>query len=129
VIAAAAVGLCISRDGGATWTVDAEGLHAPHCSGVAFGRNDMFVSASIDPFTPEGAVYRRPIDTCGPLRPLGGGIPRWIDGLVDTNCIVAKDSWVAIISRRGRLYLSGDDGETWSCPLDGLPVPSGLHIC
>jgi hypothetical protein len=129
VIAAAAAGLCISRDAGATWTLESRGLHAPHCSGVAFGRNDIFVSASIDPFAPEGAVYRRPIDGGGPLRPLGGGMPRWIDGVVDTNCIATRDSWVAVIGRRGCLYLSDADGETWSHPVQGLPVPSGLHIC
>src|SRR6185436_8553239 len=80
VIAAAAVGLCISRDGGATGTVESEGLHAPHCSAVAFGRNDIFVSASVDPFSAQGAVYRRPIDGAGPLQPLGGGMPRWTEG-------------------------------------------------
>ena len=35
VIAAAAVGLCVSRDGGATWAIEQDGLHAPHCAAVA----------------------------------------------------------------------------------------------
>jgi len=129
MIAAAAVGLCISRDAGASWTIESRGLHAPHCSAVAFGGADMFVSASIDPFAPEGAVYRRPIDSDGPLKPLGGGVPRWMDGIVDTNGIAARGSWVAIIGRGGCVYLSDDDGETWSRGVEGLPVPSGLHIC
>jgi len=34
VAAASAIGLCISRDAGATWTIEKEGLHAPHCSAV-----------------------------------------------------------------------------------------------
>src|SRR6202165_2831875 len=50
VIAAAAKGLCMSRDAGVTWTIEQQGLHAHHCSAVAFGRNDIFVSASTDPF-------------------------------------------------------------------------------
>ena len=75
VIAAAAVGLCISRDAGATWTIEQRGLHAPHCSAVAFGRNDILVSASTAPFAAQGAVYRRPIDSNGPLQPLDGGMP------------------------------------------------------
>ena len=130
-IAAAAVGLCISRDAGATWTIEQRGLHAPHCSAVAFGRNDIFVSASTDPFAAQGAVYRRAIDGKGPLQPLGGGMPQWIDGVADTNCIATRDSMAALIDRSGRLYVSHDDGATWSCPLDPLPVtfPSGLHIC
>jgi hypothetical protein len=129
VIAAAAVGLCTSRDAGATWTIEQRGLHAHHCSAVAFGRNDIFVSASTDPFAAQGAVYRRPIDSNGPLQPLGGGMPKWIDGKADTNCIATRDSMVAVIDRSGRLYLSHDDGDSWSSPFDRLPVPSGLHIC
>ena len=129
VIAAAAAGLCVSRDAGMSWTIEQQGLHAPHCSAVAFGRNDIFVSASIDPFAAQGAVYRRPIDGEGPLQPLGGGMPRWIDGKADTDCIATRDSMVALIDRSGRLYLSDDDGGSWLSPIDRLPVPSALHIC
>jgi len=78
-IVIAAAGLCISRDAGATWTIEQQGLHAHYCSAVAFGRNDIFVSASPDPFATQGAVYRRPIDSNGPLQPLGAGMPKWID--------------------------------------------------
>jgi hypothetical protein len=129
VIAAAAVGLCMSRDAGTTWTVEREGLHAPHCSAVAFGRNDIFVSASTDPFAAQGAVYRRSIDGDGPLQPLGGGMPRWIEGRVDTNCIATRESTVAVIDGSGHLYVSHNDGTSWSCSSDGLPFSSGLHIC
>jgi len=130
VIAAAAVGLCLSRDAGMTWTIEQRGLHAHHCSAVAFGRNDIFVSASTDPFAKEGAVYRRPIDNNGPLQPLGGGMPKWIDGKADTNCIATRDSIVAVIDWSGRLYVSHDDGAAWSYPSDRrLTTPSGLYIC
>ncbi len=129
VIAAAAVGLCVSRDAGATWTIESRGLHADHCSAVAFGRNDIFVSASTDPFAAQGAVYRRPIDGSGPLEPLGGGMPKWIDGKADTDCIAARGSMVAVIDRSGCLYVSHDDGDAWSSSFDRFPVPSGLHIC
>ena len=129
VIAAAAKGLCMSRDAGTTWTIEQQGLHAHHCSAVAFGRNDIFVSASTDPFAKQGAVYRRPIDSSGPLQPLGGGMPRWIDGKADTNCIATRDSMVAVIDGSGSLYVSFDDGASWSQAGDGLTVPSGLYIC
>ncbi|MDB5672463.1 MAG: hypothetical protein JWO25_3422, partial [Alphaproteobacteria bacterium] len=56
VIAAAGAGLCISRDGGTSWTLEQRGLHAQHCTAVAFGRNDIFVSASTDQFSAHGAV-------------------------------------------------------------------------
>jgi hypothetical protein len=129
VIAAAAVGLCISRDAGATWTVERRGLHAPHCSAVAFGRNDIYVSASVDPFSAQGAVYRRPIDSDGPLEPIGGGMPEWTNGRADTGCIAARDSMVAVIDGSGGLYVSHDDGATWSSPINCARGPSGLHIC
>jgi photosystem II stability/assembly factor-like uncharacterized protein len=128
VIAAAAVGLCTSRDAGETWTIEQRGLHAPHCSGVAFGRNDVFVSASTDPFSPQGAVYRRPIDSDDVLQPFRGGMPQWTEGKADTNCIATRDSLVAIIDQSGRLYVSDDDGASWSSPYDRLPFPSGLHV-
>jgi hypothetical protein len=127
-IAASAVGLCISRDGGATWTIEPRGLHALHCSAVAFGRNDMFVSVATDPFAAQGAVYRRGIDSHDPLQPLGGGMPEWTRGRVDTGGIATLDSMVAVIDGSGRLYVSDDDGVAWSQPADSLGFPSGLHI-
>jgi hypothetical protein len=129
VIAASAAGLCISRDAGATWAIEQQGLHATHCSAVAFVGNDIYVSASTDPFTEQGAVYRRPVDGGGPLQPVGGGLPRWIDGVVDTDCIAARDSKAALIGRAGRLYVSGDGGAAWSHPFAPFPGASGLHIC
>jgi hypothetical protein len=129
VIAAAAEGLCISRDAGATWTIERQGLHAHYCSAVAFGRNNIFVAASTDHFATQGAVYRRPIDGNGPLQPLGGGLPTWIDGIADTDCIATRNSTVAVIDKSGRLYVSHDDGASWSHVFDGLTDPSGLHIC
>ena len=129
VIAAAAVGLWMSRDAGATWTIEQRGLHAHHCSAVAFGRNDIFVSASTDPFAAQGAVYRRAIDGNGPLQPLGGGMPKWINGKADTDCIATRDSIIAVVDWSGHLYVSHDDGASWSCLRDGLTAPSGMHIC
>jgi hypothetical protein len=129
VIAAAAAGLCISRDAGASWTIEQRGLHAHHCSAVAFGRNDMFVSAATDPFAAQGAVYRRPIDGDGPLQPVGGGLPEWLDRGADTDCIATRDAMAAVIDRTGRLYVSQDDGASWSCPVERLAAPSGVCIC
>ncbi|HEY1957029.1 MAG TPA: hypothetical protein VGH28_15525 [Polyangiaceae bacterium] len=122
-IAAAAVGLCVSRDAGATWNVEARGFHALHCVGVAFGRNDLFVSTATGPFAKDGAIYRRPIDSDEPL-----GMPKWTAGSADTCCIATRDATVAAIDRSGRLYVSEDDGATWSSLLDGLSGASGLHI-
>jgi photosystem II stability/assembly factor-like uncharacterized protein len=128
VIAAAAVGLCISADAGASWTIEQEGMHAPYCSAVAFAGDDILVSASEDPFATRGAIYRRPIDGPGPLRPVGGGLPRWMDGRADTACIAAHALAVAAVDSGGHLYMSKDAGRTWSCRSERIPNPSSLLV-
>ncbi|HLI97215.1 MAG TPA: hypothetical protein VKT72_14195, partial [Candidatus Baltobacteraceae bacterium] len=128
VIAAAAVGLCVSRDAGATWTIEQRGLHALHCSAVAFGTKDLFISASAGPFAAQGAVYRRPIDGNDPLQRLSGGIPEWTEGKADTDCIASRDSTIAIIDRSGSLYVSHDDGTSWSRHAARVPAASALLI-
>jgi hypothetical protein len=129
VAAAAAVGLCISRDSGETWTVEREGLHAPHCSAVAFSGEDILVSASSGPFATEGRIYRRPVQPDGSIRAIEGGLPPWLDGVADTGCIAAIGSFIAIAANCGALYQSDDFGHTWSCTHTGLPAPSGVLIC
>ena len=128
VIAAAAVGLCISRDGGATWTVEQQGLHALYCSSVAFAGDDLFVAAAADHFAAEGAIYRRPIDGQGVLKAVGAGLPRWLDGIADTGCLAARVATLAVADKAGNLYLSTDAGQTWSRRADGLPVLSGVLV-
>lgn len=127
VIAAAAIGLCISRDSGATWTVEQEGLHASYCSAVAFSGSDILVSASADHFATQGAVYRRPMDEHGPLVPVSG-LPRWIDGIADTGCIATRASALAVADKAGNLYVSADTGSTWSRCANGLPTTSSVLI-
>ena len=129
VIAAAAIGLCISRDGGATWTVEQEGLHAAYCSAVAFSGDDILVSASADHFAPRGAVYRRSVDGHGPLVPVGAGLPRWINAIADTGCIATSASALAVADKAGNLYVSTDAGRAWSRRASGLPTASsGLIV-
>jgi BNR/Asp-box repeat len=128
VIAAAAVGLCVSEDGGASWTIEQEGLHAAYCSAVAFVGDDMLVSASEGPFAARGAIYRRAIGGSGTLRPVGGGLPEWIEGRVDTGCMAAQASAVAVVDGGGRVYISDDAGRTWSCASERMPSASGLLL-
>jgi hypothetical protein len=128
VIAAAAIGLGISRDGGARWAVEQEGLHAPYCSAVAFSGDDILVSASAGHFATEGAVYRRSLDGNGPLVPVGGGLPRWTDGIADTGCIATSGSALAVVDKAGNLYVSADAGRTWSPRANGLPTTSSVLI-
>jgi hypothetical protein len=128
VVAAAGAGLCVSRDAGATWTVEREGLHAAYCSAVAFAGDDILVAASTDHFAAEGAIYRRPIDGAGSLSPVGGGLPMRISGICDTGCIAVRGSTIAVADGAGNLYLSDDLGSSWSCVATGRRGVSGIAI-
>jgi len=129
VAAASAVGLCISHDAGATWTIEHEGLHASHCSAVAFSGSDVLVSAATDPFAAQGRVYRRPISTDGALTAVEDGLPSWTEGKVDTGCIATHSSMIALADRGGNLYLSTEFGRGWSRVNSELPAPSCVLIC
>lgn len=129
VVAASATGLCISRDRGATWTIARDGLHAPHCSAVAFSGEYILVSAATDPFTKQSRLYRRPIDPQGELTLMADGLPAWLDGNVDTDCIATNSSVVAVVDKAGTLYLSTTSGATWSRGTHQLTSPSSVLIC
>jgi photosystem II stability/assembly factor-like uncharacterized protein len=129
IVAASAIGLCISRDAGATWTIERDGLHASYCSAVAFSGGDILVSASTDHFAAQGRIYRRPIRPDGDTVAVEGGMPAWTEGIVDTGCIAANGSSIAVADRGGNLYGSDDFGRAWLCRSARLPAPSCVLIC
>lgn len=120
----ARIDACLSRDGGATWQLETEGLHDTYCCAAAFVGDDVFVAASADHFAKEGAVYRRPADGGGPLRPVGGGLPHWMAGSVDTAGIAARGRHAAIVDRAGNVYLSQDGARTWARVAETASAPS-----
>ena len=128
VIAAAATGLCISRDGGATWSVEHEGMHAPYCSCVAFAGNDILIGASESHFASQSRIYRRPLDGSSPLTPVSGGLPAWFDGIVDTACIATRAETLALVDKGGNLYVSQDAARTWTRMATQLPATSAVLI-
>ena len=95
-------------------------------SGVAFAGSDILVSASEDPFSAHGAIYRRSIEGRGPLQPIGGGLPEWTDGKVDTGCLASHGS--AVAAADGHLYVSEDGGRSWLCSSIRMLNPSGLLL-
>lgn len=129
VVAASAIGLCISRDAGATWTIERDGLHASYCSAVAFSGDDILVSASTDHFAAQGRIYRRPIRPDGDTVAVEDGLPTWINGIADTGCIATNGSTIVVVDRAGTLYLSTEFGLAWSRSSSELPTPSSVLIC
>lgn len=128
VIAATARGLGISRDGGATWVIERDGLPAPYCSAVAFSGYDVLVSASAHHFASQGALYRRTLDGHGALVAVGAGLPPWMNGIVDTRCIDVRASTMAVADHGGNLYVSMDGGDAWEHRLAGLSAPSSVLV-
>ena len=121
VLAAAAVGCCQSDDGGVTWRVIADGLHATYCRAVAFTGDAVVVSASEGPRGRQSALYRRGLE---PTRPFER-ITDWIDGNIDTYALDALDDRVVYGTRAGTVRESTDAGTTWSVLFDDLaPVTS-----
>jgi photosystem II stability/assembly factor-like uncharacterized protein len=127
VMAASAIGLCVSRDSGLTWDVEQEGLHASYCSAVAFAGDDVLVSASVDHFAAQGAIYRL-ADGHDSLVAAAEGLPAWTDGIVDTGCIATHGSAAALADRTGNLYMSTDVGRNWSRCAGGFSSPSSVLI-
>ena len=129
VVAASAIGLCISRNAGATWTIECDDLHAPYCSAVAFSGDNILVSTSTDHFANRGRMYRRPIATEGKAVAVQNGLPAWLNGIADTGCIATNDTTIALVDRSGNLYVSTECGLAWSSSSSELPTPSSVLIC
>jgi hypothetical protein len=118
VVAAAAVGLAVSRDAGASWTVHTDRLHGTYCRAVAVSGDTVLVSASTGPFTDRGAIYRGSLDGETPLE----RVSDWLDGNVDSGKLAAFGDQVAFGGPDGRLHVSDDGGATWTVRDDVPPV-------
>ena len=127
VLAAAAVGLCVSDDAGATWNVTTDGLHSTYCRAVAITADGALVSASDGPFSKRGAVYRWP-RSGGPLERCADGLPEWLAGNVDTRCIDATRDLVAMADEGGTVFTSPDGGRTWHHLADLGTWPASVVI-
>ena len=124
VVAAAAVGFCRSDDGGQTWRVFAEGLHATYCRAVAVSADTVVVSASEGPRGRQSALYRRSLASSEPFE----RITEWIEGNVDTHALDALGDTIAYGTRTGTVWQSTDAGTTWDRLADGLAPVTSLSL-
>jgi hypothetical protein len=121
VVAAAAVGLCVSRDGGRTWRVRAEGLHATYCRAVAVPDGSILVSASEGPRGKQSAIYRTSIHGDTPFE----RVTDWMTGNVDTAALDGFGDHAVFGTADGDVWESDDAGATWERTHHGLaPVTS-----
>jgi len=126
-MAAAAVGLCVSNDAGATWSVVADGLPSTYARAVAFLDDDVLVSISDGPRATWGAIYRRALDG-GPLERVDGGLGDQLRGNIDTRCLATGKGHAAIADSTGNVWVSKSGVEGWEQVADGLPHVSGVVI-
>jgi hypothetical protein len=119
LLAATAVGLAESADGGASWRFDDEGLHAAYCRAVAIAGDALLLSASRGPGGREAALYRRPL-AGGRFERVRAGLPTWFAGNLDTGCLDAIGDLAALGTEDGRVFVSADAGRTWEERAAGL---------
>lgn len=115
VLAACARGLAVSEDGGASWSMRTDGLHATYCRAGAICGETVLVSASTGPSGNHSAVYRGRVDGVGLERSLAG-LPEWFDQNIDSHCIDAlpDGSLAALATADGRVFVSDDEGASWT---------------
>ena len=112
-VAAAAVGLATSDDGGATWTVHDEGLHATYARSVAVVGDTVVLGVSNGPGGGGAALYRRSLSAGGRFERCSTGLPDDLGGNVDTFRLVASDRTAAVATAGGDVFVSADEGATW----------------
>jgi hypothetical protein len=120
VLAATAWGLGSSRDRGATWEFDDDGLHANYARAVAVAGDIVVMSVARGPRGGESTLYRRPLDPTGKFTRCSG-LPAWFADNIDTGSLSARDATVAFGTEEGELYLSEDAGATFERIADRLP--------
>lgn len=121
ILAAAAVGLAASADGGQSWEIATDGLHAHYLRAVAVAGDAVLVTASAGPRGRRAALYRRPLDG-GRFERCRQGLPEWFTSNVDTHCLAAGGAAVVFGTEDGAVYASGDGGQSFELTAKGLPA-------
>jgi hypothetical protein len=128
VAAAAAVGLCMSGDGGRTWEIVVDGLHATYARAIAFDGDDVLVSASDGPFTRRSAIYRHRENAGSPaLTRVEDGLPEWLEGNVDSRCLAADAGRFALADASGTVWVNRGGGR-WKQAVTGLPDVTAVVV-
>jgi photosystem II stability/assembly factor-like uncharacterized protein len=122
VVAATAVGLAVGADGGRTWSVADDGLHATYARAVAVAGDTVVMSVSTGPDGRRAGVYRRPLHGDRPFERSFVGLPGSFAGNVDTGCLAAGPDCAVLGTPAGRVYASTDGGATWRTVAAGPPV-------
>jgi hypothetical protein len=127
IAAAAAVGLCVSRDKGINWRVHSEHLELTNSLAVSFLEDEALFSIQDGPFAKRSQIWRWKIDG-ERTEQVRDGLTEWLEGKVDTNWIAAGQHRAAVFDRGGNLWLSELGSTGWERIATGLPYSFGLLI-
>ena len=127
VAAAAAVGLCLSKDGGEHWRVMADGLEITNSLAVAALETAILFSIQDGPFAERSQIWRWNLDS-ELLEQVRDGLPDWLEGKVDTAHIATSEGRAAICDRGGNLWVSTTQTYGWKRIADGVEDASGILI-
>ncbi len=112
VAAAAAVGLCISQDGGRTWRIRSEGPEVTNSLAVAVLHDQVLFSVQDGPFAKRSQLWRWRLGTDA-LEQVRDGLPEWLEGKIDTAKIAAGRGRAAIVDQGGSLWLAEGGASGW----------------
>ena len=133
VVAAAAVGLCVSRDAGRHWGLVVDGLHATYARAVAFDGDLVLISVSDGPFAKRSAIYCGRFDgrdgqERARLDRVSDGLPEWLDGNVDTRCLAAQGGRRVLADGSGSVWVLGSEASGWSLAASDLPRVTAVAV-
>ena len=128
VFAATGQGLAVSADGGKSWEFDAQGLHGDYLRAVAVAGETVLVTASTGPFTHRAALYRRPVSGGGHFERCEKGLPKWFSKNIDTYCLAGCDAQAAFGTSEGKVFVSLDQGSSWTVAAEGLAAVRCLAL-
>jgi hypothetical protein len=125
--AACAVGLVVSRNGGATWKLFEEGLDGTTSLAVAALAEETLFSVQDGPFATRSQVWRWRLGA-GRVEQVRDGLPEWLDGKVDTGHIAAGAGRAAVADGGGSLWLSREGSRGWERVASDLGYVFGVAI-
>ncbi len=128
VLAAGAVGLAVSVDGGSSWRIEREGLHATYARAVAVADAWVLLSVSNGPRGGRGAVYRTALEPGSAFERCTEGLPEWFDGNIDSGWLDARGFELAFGTGDGEVFVSDDAGGRWTRAASNLPSIRAVRI-
>jgi len=131
VAAAAAVGLCVSRDGGCTWNIFSEGFGGTTAlESLAVAVLDWEVLFSVQEggaFAKRSQVWRWGIGD-KQVEQVQEELPEYLVGKIDTNLLAGAKNRAAVVDGGGNLWLSSEGLKGWKHLSSNLKYANSLLV-